>query len=89
MIECRNDIRTNMMYVLYKIYKGCKDIKNPKQWQQENYVLCWDGSNTLKLLGTPYKFEVINSKVYLDDRVSHYYQVPCDWLRMIKEQLLE
>lgn len=88
MDEKRNDVRTNLKYILFKIYVFCKhNYHQPHDWVHENYILSWNDDHLL-LKGSQYQIEVKSEKVYLDERISEYYQVPYSWLQTITKSAL-
>lgn len=83
-----NDIRSNLIFLMYKIYSLCKEKKlSSCEWLQENYSLTWDGEHTLILKNSLLIAAVRDGQVNLETSLQEYYHVSYSWLLIIKDQL--
>lgn len=80
-----NNIRSNLIYLFYKLFIIHKNnVSVAKKYKFEKNILTWDGENTLEFHGNSHRILVQDNKVMLDDEIQHYYQIPYDWLRTLK-----
>ncbi|WP_066297629.1 hypothetical protein [Bacillus sp. FJAT-29937] len=90
MNEKTNDIRSNLIFLMYKIYSILKEkqLSSSGEWLQEDYSLTWDGQQTLILFKKSLLIaEVRTGQVNLDPSIQEYYHVPYSWLLNIKDLL--
>lgn len=83
-----NDIRSNIIFLLYKIYALCLQHKlESVEWKHESFIFTWDGKQTLKLEKSIVLATVKEEDVILSPTIMEYYHLPYSWLREIQKSL--
>ncbi|QED46969.1 hypothetical protein [Cytobacillus dafuensis] len=82
-----NDTRSNIIFLIYKIYTLFQQHKlEPIEWEQESFKLSWDGKQTLKLeKSTIVLASVKDGNVILSTTIMEYYHLPYSWLLDIQK----